>query len=175
MKYTEPFRTAHMLTTLLIPVHIHCPALSSITILITHLPVPVCQYPGPYPAQPVHSHRSHWGRRRAALTELSHRFGLQAWSEGPALHPAYRAHTACSHRETQRLIAPVHSIICKLQLNDNRVVVESTVILTLVVMPRELVKVFQDHQRTRCQTEPEAGTGSLPHPSWLGLKRKLCN
>lgn len=44
--------------------------------------------------------------------------------------------------------------------------------LTLVGMPGELVKVFQDHQKTRCQTAPEAGIGNHPNPSWLGLKKK---
>lgn len=46
---------------------------------------------------------------------------------------------------------------------------ENLVTLTPVGTPGGLVKGFQEHQKTKCQTEPEAGTGSLPHPFWLTL------
>lgn len=47
------------------------------------------------------------------------------------------------------------------------------VTLTLVAMPREPVEVAQDRRRATRQTEPEAGTGNLPRPSYLGLKTKV--
>lgn len=46
---------------------------------------------------------------------------------------------------------------------------ENSVTLTPVGTPGELVKGFQEHQKTRCQTEPGAGTERLPHPFWLTL------
>lgn len=46
---------------------------------------------------------------------------------------------------------------------------ENSVTLTLVGMLGVLAKGFQEHQKTKCQTEPEAGTGSLQHPFWLTL------
>lgn len=65
-----------------------------------NLPAPVCQYPGPYPAQPIHFHRSHWGSWQAARSELFHHFGLQACLMYQAHRPECRVHTACSHRQT---------------------------------------------------------------------------
>lgn len=51
---------------------------------------------------------------------------------------------------------------------------ENSVPLTLVEMTGGLVKGFQEHQKTKCQKEPEGGTGSLPHPFWLTLNY-ICN
>lgn len=51
---------------------------------------------------------------------------------------------------------------------------ENSVTLTLVGMLGALVKGFQELQKTKCQTEPEAGTVSLQHPFWLTLNY-ICN
>lgn len=49
----------------------------------------------------------------------------------------------------------------------------SILALTLVVTLMRIVKEFHVHQKTKCQSEPEAGTGNLPHPSSSALEKNF--